>query len=339
MPLHKMHEPTYHGKPADAHTPKVLGKQALLRRYPWIKAAMLRAVSKNFPVAVTEEWSDLAGPTPEDPLLRQVLPDPRELIALPGDLPDPVGDRAKSPVPWLVQKHSDRALLLVTKRCQVYCRYCFRRDHSPGEQMDPSPAELENAIQTAVHSGAHELILSGGDPLALTDEKLDGILNRVRPHFPILRIHSRAPITAPSRVTPGLISLLVTHRPIWMVVHANHPSELGTGARESLRLLTQAGIQVLNQSVLLRGVNDDAAVLADLSRELVQLGVLPYYLHHTDPVPGNGHFRVDVHRGLAIHEALKQQLSGVALPAYVVDLPGGQGKIPVEEAHRKGMIG
>ena len=124
-----------------------------------------------------------------------------------------------------------------------------------------------------------------------------------------------------------------------MVVHANHPSELGTGARESLRLLTQAGIQVLNQSVLLRGVNDDAAVLADLSRELVQLGVLPYYLHHTDPVPGNGHFRVDVHRGLAIHEALKQQLSGVALPAYVVDLPGGQGKIPVEEAHRKGMIG
>ena len=274
-----------------------------------------------------------------DPLLIQALPDPRELIPAGGDVPDPVADRAKSPVPWLVQKHPDRALLLVTKRCHLYCRYCFRRDHSPGDRLDPTEDELQLAIQTARQSGARELILSGGDPLSLTDNSLRTLLRQVCSLFPVVRIHTRAPVTAPSRVTEDLVKLLGEQdRPIWMVIHANHPREITPSVVIALTRLREAGVPILNQSVLLRGVNDNAETLAALSERLVENGVTPYYLHHTDPVPGNAHLRVSVQEGLDIHRALREKLSGIALPAYVVDLPTGEGKIPVDEAHRTGRI-
>lgn len=338
MPLQKRIATEYHGKPAGARQPKTLGRKALLRRFQWISEGLIERVSREFPVALTQHWADKAGASPVDPLLIQVLPDPRELVPSGGDLPDPVADCAKSPVPWLVQKHPDRALLLVTKRCHVYCRYCFRRDHSPGERLDPSEEELSLAIQTAHNSGARELILSGGDPLSLTDSALGRILHRVRPMFPVLRIHTRAPVTAPERVSDELIDLLKAHKTIWMVIHANHPDELNRPVMDALGRLRDAGIPVLNQSVLLRGVNNDPDTLVQLSERLVELGVVPYYLHHTDRVPGNAHLRVGVSEGMALHQAIRARLSGIALPTYVIDLPSGEGKIPVEEAHQKGMI-
>lgn len=338
MPLQKRLATEYHGTPEGARKPKILGKQALLARFSWVSESLLSRVSRSFPVAVTEHWANQVEPSPRDPLLLQVLPDPRELIPAGGDLSDPVADAAMSPVPWLVQKHPDRALLLVTKRCHVYCRYCFRRDHSPGDRLDPTEEELSHAIATAQQSGARELILSGGDPLSLGDSPLQELLGRVRPLFPVLRIHTRAPVTAPARITEGLVAVLRAHDPIWMVIHANHPRELSPPVVAALDRLRDAGIPLLNQSVLLRGVNDDTDVLVELSERLVELGVVPYYLHHTDPVPGNAHLRVSVKEGEILYHGMRKRLSGIALPNYVVDLPSGHGKIPVEEAHRNGMI-
>ena len=204
--------------------------------------------------------------------------------------------------------------------------------------MDPTPAELEHAIETAIQSGAREIILSGGDPLSLTNAQLGGLLKRLRPHFKVVRIHTRAPITSPERVDCGLVETLTAIAPVWVVVHCNHPSELDATARQALQRMRKAGISILNQSVLLKDVNDDLETLIELSEALVENGVVPYYLHHTDPVPGNAHFRVSPKRGLALHDAMKQRLSGVALPAYVVDLPDGSGKIPVSEAHERALI-
>jgi lysine 2,3-aminomutase len=338
MPLHERQVATYHADDASASPSGVLGKQALLSRYPWVSSALFSAASKLFPVAITRSWADRSGDSAQDPLLRQALPDPSEWAGHPLDRPDPVGDRAQSPVPWLVQKHPDRALLLVTKRCHLYCRFCFRRDHKPGEALDPTPAELDRAINAAVASGAREIILSGGDPLSLSNGQLDSLLRRLRPNFKVIRIHSRAPITCPERVDSGLIRALQATGPVWMVLHCNHPDELSTDALSAIKKLRMAGIGLLNQTVLLKGINDTADTLAALSEALVEIGVKPYYLHHTDPVPGNGHFRVRVEKGLALHQALKARLSGVALPAYVVDLPDGSGKIPVNEAHQRGLI-
>jgi lysine 2,3-aminomutase len=338
MPLHKRQAATYHTEERTASPGFSLGKQVILNRFPWVKESLFSAASKAFPVAITRHWAGHSHADPSDPLLRQALPDPAELIPHATDRDDPVGDMAKSPVPWLVQKHADRALLLVTKRCHLYCRFCFRRDHKPGEAMDPSPAELETAIQAAVASGAREIILSGGDPLSLSNTQLAKLLQRLRPHFKVIRIHTRAPITCPERVDNGLLALLSTTGPLWMVLHSNHPREINADAQRTLQALRGTGVSLLNQSVLLKGVNDNVETLVELSEKLVEQGVNPYYLHHTDPVPGNRHFRVSVKHGLALHQAMKERLSGVALPAYVVDLPDGSGKIPVHDAHQRGLI-
>jgi lysine 2,3-aminomutase len=205
--------------------------------------------------------------------------------------------------------------------------------------MDPSAVELETAIQAAIASGAREIILSGGDPLSLSNAQLAKLFKRLRPHFKVIRIHTRAPITCPDRVDSGLLELLSTAGPLWIVVHCNHPRELNAETEKSLQALRGTGVSLLNQSVLLKGVNDNAETLIALSEQLVEQGVNPYYLHHTDPVPGNSHFRVSAKHGLALHAAMKERLSGVALPAYVVDLPDGSGKIPVYDAHQRALIG
>lgn len=338
MPLHKSTQAAYHTESNPAREGRVVGKQEILNRFPSIKNDVFRAVTKAFPVALTRSWLSRSSGKADDALLLQALPQAKELLRTDGDRPDPVGDQRMSSVPWLVQKHPDRALLLVTKRCHLYCRYCFRRDHQPGAALDPTPQELEFALSAAISSGARELILSGGDPLSLTNSALGAILHRAKTHFAVTRIHTRAPITAPDRVDEGLLELVREHAPLWIVVHANHPDELSDTVLHGLEALRRAGASMLNQSVLLKGVNDDVAVLRRLSERLVEHGIFPYYLHHTDPVPGNAHFRVSPTVGLRIHRELSRQVSGVALPRYVVDLEDGSGKIPVSEAQKLGLL-
>lgn len=315
---------------------RTVGRPEALRRFGWLKDRLWRGADGLFPVRVPRSWADrIEGPL--DPLALQALPDERELIPDSADLDDPVGEKALQPLPWVVQKHADRALLLLTRRCHLYCRYCFRRSHDRGPE-DPTPAELNAALDWLVSSGVEEVILSGGDPLAVTDRRLFEVLDRLRPHVPVVRIHTRAPITAPERVTPALVEGLRERAPVWILVHANHPRELTAEVRDGLARFVDAGLPVLNQAVLLKGVNDDVDVLTRLCQELVRLRVFPYYLHHTDHVTGNAHLRVRARRGLALHAGLARRVSGVALPRYVVDPPDGSGKIDVLTALERGIL-
>ncbi len=283
-----------------------------------------------FPVRITRSWWARADPSdPADPLLRQVLPDPAELAPHPEDLDDPVGDARCSPVPWVVHKYPDRVLWMLTKRCHLYCRYCFRRTHAPGERADPTPEEWSRAEAYLRAARPEEVILSGGDPLATRNRALFAALDVAREVAPVVRIHTRAPITFPRRVDAELVGGLAARAPVWVVVHCNHPRELAPDVDAALARLVDAGIPVLNQAVLLRGVNDDAGVLAALCTALVRRRVFPYYLHHPDRVRGNAHFRISTAEGLALWEALRARVSGVALPRYVFDPPDGSGKVDV----------
>jgi lysine 2,3-aminomutase len=319
-------------KASPYHAGPTVGRKELLARFSGLDARIWAEADARFRVRVTRSWlgrmTRLGGP-----LARQALPDAAELQADPGDVPDPVGEAGLHPVPWVVQKHPDRALLLVTRRCHLYCRYCFRRDLEGPEA--PTEAELAAAIAWCRGAGLEEVILSGGDPLALRDAQLLSIVDGLRSidgpghAVPTIRIHTRAPITAPDRVTPALAAALAARGPVWVIVHANHPDELSEDVDEGLAMLVDAGVPVLNQSVLLRGVNDDAGVLAALSQGLVRRRVFPYYLHHPDPVPGNAGFRISLAEGLQIHAELAHRVSGLALPQYVIDPPDGSGKVPV----------
>lgn len=313
----------------------MLGPAEAAARWPSLDGALWREADGLFPVRVTRSWAERVE-GPQDPLGVQAFPRASELETDPGDLPDPVGEHGRSPVPWVIQKHPDRVLLLTTRRCHLYCRYCFRRgDHGGAE--DPTPAELEAALEYVRGSGARELILSGGDPLALSDRKLFGILDAVAGVVPVVRLHTRAPITAPERVTPELVAGLRARAPVWVLVHCNHPRELSGDVRAALARLVDSGLPVLNQAVLLAGVNDDVDTLVALCEHLLVCRVFPYYLHHTDAAPGNAEFRVSIDRGLAIHAELRRRLSGIALPQYVIDPPDGMGKVSVESwARAKG---
>ena len=296
------------------------------------------SAGKLFPVGVTRSWLDNSETISNDPLLLQAIPSPEELVLDKSDLLDPVGDVANSPIPWVVQKHEDRALLLLTKRCHVYCRYCFRRAFSPSDSVDPTAAQLDSAIDWVLNSGVEEIILSGGDPLAVSNTKLSELFRRLDSYTGTLRIHTRAPITAPWRIDGELLGLLKSRSPVWMVVHVNHPRELSEPVLTALRRLADAGVRLLNQTVLLHKVNDNASTLAHLSRALVRAGVMSYYLHHPDPAPNTAHFRISYKEGLRIYEGLTNSVSGVALPKYVVDLPDGSGKVSVIEAMLTGQI-
>ncbi len=307
-----------------------MGRPEALERWPWLADVDWDRADAAFPVRIPRAYVEGAV-LPDDPRLLTVLPDARELEADAGDRADPVGDALRSPVPWGVRKHADRVLLLLTKRCHLYCRYCFRRNHRPGDREDPTDEEWSDLLAWAAASGAREAILSGGDPLAVSDERLFEAMDALRPSVPVVRLHTRAPITYPRRVTPELVAGLAARGPVWVLVHANHPAELTPAVTDALARLVDAGLPVVNQAVLLAGVNDDVDVLAALSERLVASRVFPYYLHHPDHAAGNAHFRVDPARGVALHRALRARTSGLGLPAYVVDLPDGSGKIPVEE--------
>jgi L-lysine 2,3-aminomutase len=269
-----------------------------------------------------------------DPLLLQILPWERENRAAPGFGPDAVGDLAAQIVPGLLHKYASRALLMVSHQCAVHCRYCFRREFPYGdlpraaESWETAWAYLETA------KGLDEIILSGGDPLFLDNRRLERILEKILslPHIRTLRIHTRLPIVLPSRIEPGLLTLLgavAEKMALMVVVHANHAAELDAGCGEALRALRSTGALLLNQAVLLAGVNDEAATLADLSRALIRHGVLPYYLHQLDRVSGTAHFEVPEARGRALIESLRGKLPGYAVPRYVREIAGEAFKTPL----------
>jgi EF-P beta-lysylation protein EpmB len=264
-----------------------------------------------------------------DPLLRQVLPLGEELAEVPGFASDPVGDLAAAKSPGLLHKYHGRALLVTTGACAIHCRYCFRR-HFPYSETPRAPADWQPAVDLiAADPTIEEVLLSGGDPLTLVDSQLAELAERLArvPHLKRLRVHTRLPIIIPERVTDELLGWLRSTRlaPL-MVVHANHPQEIDGAVATSLTRLVDAGIPVLNQSVLLRSVNDDAAALIDLSRRLINLRVLPYYLHQLDRVAGAAHFEVPIERGRELIAQLHAALPGYAVPRYVQEIAGEVGK-------------
>jgi lysine 2,3-aminomutase len=293
------------------------------------------AAARRFPVRWTSYYLGLADAAdPADPIRRIAFPEPGELESGPGDLVDPVGERRVTPLPFVVRKHRDRAILLVTARCHVYCRFCFRRSFPDGAHRDPPAHALDAALDyLAGESDLREVILSGGDPLVLPDETLRSIVARLSAigQLESLRVHTRAPVHDPARVTPELTRALASGLPMWVVLHFDHPREVTAETARAVSLLLEAGLPVLNQTVLLAGVNDDPATLATLFRALLRARVKPYYLHHPDRVSGARAFWVELERGLAIYRELRRRLGGgPALPQYVLDLPDGSGKVPVE---------
>jgi len=266
---------------------------------------------------------------PNDPILLQILPHKKEMLQAPGFGTDPVGESAYSPVPGLLQKYPGRALLILTGACAINCRYCFRR-HFPYDEQEPS---LEQAITWLnEHDDIHEVIWSGGDPLTLSQRRLRHLYDRLAaiPHLKRLRVHSRQPIVSPDCITPELVDMLASPRfNTSLVVHCNHASELTDEVARALLPLRHAGVVLLNQSVLLAGVNDDIHVLSQLSERLFACGVLPYYLHQLDKVQGAAHFAVSDERALALHHALRDSLSGYLVPKLVVERAGHPSKVPL----------
>lgn len=293
-----------------------------------------RRAAERFPLLVPQSYLRRMRPgDPADPLLRQVLPLADESIDRPGFVADPVGDEAARVAPGLLHKYAGRALLVATGSCAIHCRYCFRREY-PYQQEPRRLDDWQPAFDAiAAESSLHEIILSGGDPLMLTDARLAAIIDRLAtiPHVRRIRVHSRLPIVLPDRVSRELVALLRGTRltPI-MVVHANHPAEIAEDCREALALLVQSGITTLNQAVLLRGINDDADVLAELCERLISVGVLPYYLHQLDRVRGAAHFEVAEMRGLELIAELRRRLPGYAAPRYVREEAGGESKRPID---------
>ncbi|MBB4198597.1 lysine 2,3-aminomutase [Rhodoblastus sphagnicola] len=296
-------------------------------------AAALTEVAARYSVAVPASVARLIS-HPDDPIGRQFLPRAAELLLLPEENGDPIGDGAHEAVRGLIHRYPDRALLKITSVCPVYCRFCFRRASvGAGTEGVLDDAALDGAFAyLADHKEIWEVIVTGGDPLAVSPRRLAQVSRRLAalPHVKILRVHSRVPVLAPERVTPALTEALKSSgKTVYVAVHANHPRELTERARAACARLADAGIALVSQSVLLRGVNDDVDVLSALMRAFVETRIKPYYLHHGDLAPGTSHFRLSLAEGQALVRELLGRLSGLCQPIYVVDIPGGHGKAPV----------
>lgn len=302
-------------------------------------AADIADVARRYAVAVTPAVADLMDRTdPADPIARQFVPDVRERTHHPAELADPIGDHDKSPVKGIVHRYPDRVLLKVVGVCPVYCRFCFRREMvGPASGTSLGDEELAAALDyIRTTPTVWEVILTGGDPFMLAPRRARDITVAIGaiPHVGALRWHTRVPVADPDRVTDDLVAALrASAKAVTVGVHVNHPRELSAEARAALARLADGGIPLLGQTVLLKGVNDDADTLEALMRNLVASRVKPYYLHHGDLAPGTGHFRVPIARGQALASDLRRRLSGVALPAYVLDIPGGHGKVPLTAEH------
>lgn len=299
------------------------------------RAETVARAAEALPVALTPEIAALIDPSdPDDPIARQFVPDARESAWAPDERADPIGDGAHEAVKGVIHRYPDRALLTPLLTCPVYCRFCFRREQVGAGAL--GEAELDAALDyIREHEEIWEVILSGGDPLSLSDRRLEQIVGALDaiPHVEVIRIHSRVPAVDPGRVTEALAALLRGDTPVYVVLHCNHARELTPEARGAIARLVDAGIPMLSQTVLLKGVNDDPAAMEALMRALVRCRVKPYYLHHPDLARGTGHFRVTLAAGRALMRRLRGRLSGIAQPAYVLDIPGGFGKVPAGPCH------
>ncbi|HEX4105730.1 MAG TPA: lysine-2,3-aminomutase-like protein [Rhizomicrobium sp.] len=292
-------------------------------------------VAKKYAVAVSPAIRALIDPAdPADPIARQFLPDVAELTAAPEELLDPIADEAHAPVKGIVHRHPDRVLLKAVNACPVYCRFCFRRETVGPGKGALSPSELASAL-AYIQSRPEiwEVILTGGDPFILSPRRMRQITDALAEtgHVKIIRWHTRVPVVEPERVTEDLASALIAPGiTAWVAIHANHPRELTKDARAAISRLAKTGVNLVSQSVLLKGVNDDVETLASLMRTFVEAGIKPYYLHHPDLARGTSHFRLGIEEGLALTRALRAKISGLAQPFYVLDLPGGAGKVPLD---------
>jgi lysine 2,3-aminomutase len=297
----------------------------------------LQNVASHYAVAITPTLVDLIDTAdPHNPIALQFVPDERELKTHPEESADPIGDEAHSPVPGVVHRYPDRVLLKIINACAVYCRFCFRR-----EMVGPGRGALTGRALTAALDyiagtpQIWEVILTGGDPLLLPPRRLKDVMMRLAAieHVKVVRLHTRIPVVAPERIVPSLLRALRIGKATYMVLHANHPRELTKEARAACASVIDAGIPMLSQSVLLRGVNDDVETLGALMRALVECRIKPYYLHHADLAPGTAHLRTSIAQGQALMRALHGRYSGLCQPHYVLDIPGGHGKSPIGPAY------
>lgn len=306
----------------------LISPEQLAERFP-VDVAALSAVTERFPMRITPYYLGLIEQV-GDPIWRQCVPDPVELST--EGLDDPLGEENLSPVPSVIHRYPDRVVFLASGSCASYCRFCTRKRKIGCSSMSISFREQRDGIDyIAATPQIKDVILSGGDPLLLPDMVLGDLLQRIYaiPHVETIRIGSRIPVTLPQRITDRLCTLLKRFQPLFINTHFNHPRELTEQAAEACARLVDAGIPLGNQTVLLRGVNDGAETMIELFRGLLRMRVKPYYLHQMDLARGTGHFRTPIEKGLEVMHALRGPVSGMAIPHYVIDLPGGKGKIPL----------
>jgi lysine 2,3-aminomutase len=298
------------------------------------RLAGLERVAAQYAVAITPAMAELVeAADPADPIARQFLPSEAELVGSPGESADPIGDETHSPVEGIVHRYPDRCLLKITHTCAVYCRFCFRRETVGPGKGTLTPAALDAAqAYIAATPAIWEVIVTGGDPLVLSPRRLRSLMDRLAAidHVKVVRFHTRVPAVEHERVTEALVAALKTPGlAVYVALHANHARELTPDARAACARLVDAGIPMVSQTVLLAGINDEPATLAALMRAFVETRIKPYYLHHGDYAPGTGHLRTSLEAGQAVMKAMRGQLSGLAQPTYVLDIPGGHGKVPV----------
>ena len=317
----------------DAPATKTLKTAAELAAAGLISSAMLpeiENVTARYAVAITPALTDLIE-TVGEPIARQFIPDMRELTTAPEELHDPIGDHSHSPVKGVVHRYPDRVLLLPTLTCAVYCRFCFRRE-SVGTAGTLTPADMDAALTYIRATPAiWEVILTGGDPLVLSARRVGEIIAALdtMPHVKVIRIHTRVPVAAPERIDAALVAALKrTSKAVYIGVHCNHAAELTPAVVAACATLVDNGFPLIAQTVLLKGVNDTAEDLEALFRALVAARIKPYYLHQLDYAPGTSHFRVPLDQGQVLVTALRGRLSGLAHPTYILDIPGGAGKVP-----------
>ena len=320
---------------------KISARKTLSRPMDLVSAGLISAqrmdeigkVAQRYALALTADLAELIDrDDSHDPIARQFVPISAELGTKPQEGADPIGDEAHSPVPGIVHRYPDRVLLMPTHLCAVYCRFCFRRE-MVGRKRSLKRSELAAAMAyIRDHQEVWEVILSGGDPLILSSRRLKAIVDELAglDHVKVIRLHTRVPVADPQRVTPVLVrALKATGKATYVALHVNHARELGPKARAACARLVDAGIPMLSQTVLLRGVNDDTASLGELMRSLVECRVKPYYLHHGDLAPGTAHWRTSIEQGQSIMRSMRGRLSGLCQPTYVLDIPGGHGKSPI----------